>query len=119
MLLFFFFSSRRRHTRCSRDWSSDVCSSDLSGLRRPWTWGAGRVWSQTTEPPLNGSPDTALVRAPDGALVRAPMGEDDPSKPVLESSEKSADGGSFRLKMRTAKCVASQVVPRRDRKSVV
>src|SRR2546422_1028243 len=31
MLLFFvfFFSSRRRHTRCSRDWSSDVCSSDL------------------------------------------------------------------------------------------
>src|SRR3989449_6283958 len=29
--LFFFFSSRRRHTRCSRDWSSDVCSSDLLG----------------------------------------------------------------------------------------
>src|SRR3989449_6088886 len=27
--VFFFFSSRRRHTRCSRDWSSDVCSSDL------------------------------------------------------------------------------------------
>src|SRR5256884_8033789 len=25
-----FFSSRRRHTRCSRDWSSDVCSSDLN-----------------------------------------------------------------------------------------
>src|SRR5690606_41160644 len=28
---FFFFSSRRRHTRFSRDWSSDVCSSDLPG----------------------------------------------------------------------------------------
>src|SRR2546422_8908483 len=28
-ICFFFFSSRRRHTRCSRDWSSDVCSSDL------------------------------------------------------------------------------------------
>src|SRR5690606_40899548 len=27
--LLFFFSSRRRHTRFSRDWSSDVCSSDL------------------------------------------------------------------------------------------
>src|SRR5690554_7035721 len=27
--LFVFFSSRRRHTRCGRDWSSDVCSSDL------------------------------------------------------------------------------------------
>src|SRR5699024_11780446 len=30
----FFFSSRRRHTRSKRDWSSDVCSSDLlSGIR--------------------------------------------------------------------------------------
>src|SRR5216683_1715043 len=27
---FFFFSSRRRHTRSDRDWSSDVCSSDLT-----------------------------------------------------------------------------------------
>src|SRR5690606_39727705 len=30
-----FFSSRRRHTRFSRDWSSDVCSSDLG--KRPYT----------------------------------------------------------------------------------
>src|SRR5438876_1988579 len=29
--LCFFFSSRRRHTRWTGDWSSDVCSSDLSG----------------------------------------------------------------------------------------
>src|SRR2546421_5299279 len=29
----FFFSSRRRHTRSDRDWSSDVCSSDLLSLR--------------------------------------------------------------------------------------
>src|SRR5690606_40545486 len=28
----FFFSSRRRHTRFSRDWSSDVCSSDLLNI---------------------------------------------------------------------------------------
>src|SRR5437899_5527140 len=36
-MIFFFFSSRRRHTRCLSDWSSDVCSSDLSrknGCRR-------------------------------------------------------------------------------------
>src|ERR1035441_3086046 len=31
---FFFFSSRRRHTRCLSDWSSDVCSSDLLRLLR-------------------------------------------------------------------------------------
>src|SRR5260370_35989321 len=31
-LMFFFFSSRRRHTRFKCDWSSDVCSSDLMGI---------------------------------------------------------------------------------------
>src|SRR2546421_5741178 len=30
IIFFFFFSSRRRHTRSDRDWSSDVCSSDLA-----------------------------------------------------------------------------------------
>src|SRR6266511_5836190 len=50
MLFFFlfFFSSRRRHTRFSRDWSSDVCSSDLAlgALRAhdmPWHMRAMRV----------------------------------------------------------------------------
>src|SRR5438445_2504539 len=33
-IFFFFFSSRRRHTRYWRDWSSDVCSSDLANQRR-------------------------------------------------------------------------------------
>src|SRR5699024_2802617 len=36
---YFFFSSRRRHTRSKRDWSSDVCSSDLAA----WAWGASRA----------------------------------------------------------------------------
>src|SRR6266542_3629186 len=44
ILICFFFSSRRRHTRCYRDWSSDVCSSDVkrqidrqssAGAKRP------------------------------------------------------------------------------------
>src|SRR5712675_2718865 len=35
-IIIFFFSSRRPHTCCSRDWSSDVCSSDLApGGRHP------------------------------------------------------------------------------------
>src|SRR5690606_39713285 len=46
-----FFSSRRRHTRFSRDWSSDVCSSDLlpapggrlGRLTRPTRYGSGSV----------------------------------------------------------------------------
>src|SRR6266496_5964361 len=34
LCFFFFFSSRRRHTRSLRDWSSDLCSSDLRRLHR-------------------------------------------------------------------------------------
>src|SRR5256885_11472402 len=34
--MFFFFSSRRRHTRLQGDWSSDVCSSDLGSV---FFWG--------------------------------------------------------------------------------
>src|ERR1035438_10618063 len=37
-ILFFFFSSRRRHTRCLSDWSSDVCSSDLSQPAVAFGW---------------------------------------------------------------------------------
>src|SRR2546421_5047183 len=33
---YFFFSSRRRHTRSDRDWSSDVCSSDLHAACLPF-----------------------------------------------------------------------------------
>src|SRR5699024_11403569 len=33
----FFFSSRRRHTRSKRDWSSDVCSSDLTHMQNTTT----------------------------------------------------------------------------------
>src|SRR3712207_3462384 len=47
--VFFFFSSRRRHTRYWRDWSSDVCSSDLTTVDRPApppvrTHKADRTW---------------------------------------------------------------------------
>src|SRR5262245_62228609 len=35
VLCYFFFSSRRRHTRCLSDWSSDVCSSDLAVRKLP------------------------------------------------------------------------------------
>src|SRR5690606_39605451 len=42
---FFFFSSRRRHTRFSRDWSSDVCSSDLKGLKLDFNY-APHFWEE-------------------------------------------------------------------------
>src|SRR2546430_10976221 len=40
-VVFFFFSSRRRHTRFDCDWSSDVCSSDLLTARVVLRAGAG------------------------------------------------------------------------------
>src|SRR5207248_7804759 len=43
LLVFFFFSSRRRHTRSYGDWSSDVCSSDLSRRLRNLIFKKGRI----------------------------------------------------------------------------
>src|SRR5699024_375511 len=43
---FFFFSSRRRHTRSKRDWSSDVCSSDLQQHNASYQHGAGSKRAQ-------------------------------------------------------------------------
>src|SRR5206468_7943375 len=45
---FFFFSSRRRHTRSDRDWSSDVCSSDLLFLKKSREGPDGRVMAGDT-----------------------------------------------------------------------
>src|SRR5947199_3875155 len=41
-LCYFFFSSRRRHTICLSDWSSDVCSSDLTSLQQ---WAAELLYA--------------------------------------------------------------------------
>src|SRR5205814_6418561 len=46
--IFFFFSSRRRHTRCLSDWSSDVCSSDLSFAHRRPRWRRRQIFSCRT-----------------------------------------------------------------------
>src|SRR5207253_10118873 len=71
----FFFSSRRRHTRWPRDWSSDVCSSDLSG---PALLAAGPLASQAKpNPAAAAKPDSAKrdsVAAP--GLVREVRSEE-------------------------------------------
>src|SRR5215213_606058 len=59
MLIFFFFSSRRRHTRLVSDWSSDVCSSDLidTGVDRGHPDLAANMWVNARETPGNGIDD--------------------------------------------------------------
>src|SRR6266496_3780223 len=69
-LFFFFFSSRRRHTRSLRDWSSDVCSSDLAEAAPRRRRRAPR--------PLQG------LGVQGAALSRAPRGR--PDRPVDASA---------------------------------
>src|SRR5262245_56283021 len=45
IFLLFFFSSRRRHTRCLSDWSSDVCSSDLTTVPQFAVGGISEVFN--------------------------------------------------------------------------
>src|SRR6266487_6272039 len=70
--MFFFFSSRRRHTRWTDDWSSDVCSSDLNPAGDVDTWfvdlTAGHFLSVDVDAAQVGSPLDATLEliAPDG-----------------------------------------------------
>src|SRR3989454_5165920 len=58
LYLFFFFSSRRRHTRLQGDWSSDVCSSDLSVL-----FGTDSFW-QGVDVPGEALSNVIITRLP-------------------------------------------------------
>src|SRR5207245_4888918 len=66
----FFFSSRRRHTRCYRDWSSDVCSSDLERRYRAW------FLKKHADRPLLASYRDLAKRFPQGLADFAPLPEE-------------------------------------------
>src|SRR5205814_4115531 len=83
----FFFSSRRRHTRCLSDWSSDVCSSDLQGReedrwRRVLDLAVLRVLDQPHDL------DVELVAAHRHALPHR-----GPAEPELRSEERRVGKG--------------------------
>src|SRR5256885_10886803 len=74
---FFFFSSRRRHTRLQGDWSSDVCSSDLA------SGGAGaqpnpqddpnNVWNAYFAQSTNGGGSFTVAKASDHVIHHGPL----------------------------------------------
>src|SRR6266498_5991526 len=70
MMFFFFFSSRRRHTRCGRDWSSDVCSSDLPAM--PDVDAAVAFWNEHGTPKLTQRTPGQIVRFFDGLDLLEP-----------------------------------------------
>src|SRR5437868_11193410 len=82
--MFFFFSSRRRHTRSKRDWSSDVCSSDLLGdalapssslpareVERLRSYVRGRVARRPVELPASVAAETPVAMGEEvvGAII--------------------------------------------------
>src|SRR3712207_6669017 len=80
--LFFFFSSRRRHTRYWRDWSSDVCSSDLTCPRRRPT--SSRTPCGSLRPGnIDLRPERSVVHA---ALEENPMTDRPPLPPFTAES---------------------------------
>src|SRR2546429_2413160 len=116
-VLFFFFSSRRRHTRCSRDWSSDVCSSDLGTYNsksfpaqsvdrggkhgaasesRPWARRDARVGGRVRVPRWLDS--RGRRRVPRGRLARAHVG----------AGGNGPDGHAFRAEARFVRCSATR-----------
>src|SRR5206468_4837427 len=65
----FFFSSRRRHTRSDRDWSSDVCSSDLpNGSAAPVGDAAGEVIAESERRVSFGEPGQPTVTGEPAAV---------------------------------------------------
>src|SRR6266496_5644346 len=109
MVFFFFFSSRRRHTRSLRDWSSDVCSSDLEVHRwfDYWLWnvpngimdepqvsietGPG-TWETAASWPIPGSTPIQLFLRPGadaGALGLAPAGGGEQATTFTDSATQS------------------------------
>src|SRR3712207_7393330 len=63
IFFFFFFSSRRRHTRYWRDWSSDVCSSDLSPCLSFLILGSSSPTLPTAPPAWQAAPGDRAWRA--------------------------------------------------------
>src|SRR5690606_41000369 len=68
----FFFSSRRRHTRFSRDWSSDVCSSDLSKDGKFVKWYT-REWAEFEAVKENETSMSEIKEALEAAVHRQLM----------------------------------------------
>src|SRR5690349_23732574 len=102
---FFFFSSRRRHTRSLRDWSSDVCSSDLSAshswtdwpvrvsflpvLQQAVSWLADALEQRQPAPSIVGGERS--LSAPTGTRVETVLGPDGKPLPLRRENGHADD----------------------------
>src|SRR5258706_391739 len=89
-MLFFFFSSRRRHTRLVSDWSSDVCSSDLNGIKYKASYGSSALPSIVAqiEKDLNVVQEENFPPLPPQKSLIQPL---EPRAPYIDTLEKLVD----------------------------
>src|SRR5699024_11338641 len=87
-LLHFFVSRRRRHTRSKRDWSSDVCSSDLRATAAPRPL-------EPAQPRSPGPPEPAQPRTP---------GPPEPAQPCTPGQRGKAEAPAYRAEIGRASC---------------
>src|SRR5258707_5717160 len=73
-LIFFFFSSRRGHTRYWRDWSSDVCSSDLEAAGADILFAAGNCGPECPDGRCQGVTNAGIFGANSSAAVTCVAG---------------------------------------------
>src|SRR5262245_63210116 len=98
----FFFSSRRRHTRCLSDWSSDVCSSDLVADRRlvrHRSKAAALVTALLMAVPLAGcgdKPQVAPERPPAPVAVATAIAQEIGRASCRERVKSSVGGGTLK-----------------------
>src|SRR5699024_1369866 len=90
----FFFSSRRRHTRSKRDWSSDVCSSDLGWLQPA---GTGSLYDAVCRAPcagerVPGTDETLSVWTSGKPMGPSHKGRTEQSGPAAESGRDGPAG---------------------------
>src|SRR5690606_40077203 len=101
---FFFFSSRRRHTRFSRDWSSDVCSSDLTIARKFGIFGlltASAIGLAACQSGMN-SEDRALMEQ-----VRTSADRAEAAARSAEQAARSAEASAQRAESAAARAERS------------
>src|SRR5215813_4319577 len=102
-MIFFFFSSRRRHTRCGRDWSSDVCSSDLRFVPGRRRMRHPPVRGQAQRARVPGRPHHALRRRAAGGGGRAARAD----QPRRRHGRQRDGRRRMRLQLRGALVLAS------------
>src|SRR5690625_7343580 len=85
----FFFSSRRRHTRWPRDWSSDVCSSDLCSYRHHRSVYAGLRGQRSPCGRINGWHGMGHFRQSAGRSEERRVGKEGRARGRAEEERKS------------------------------